>query len=223
MRCIKKYFTIWWIPIIFYIIPLVTYFTGHILGSSNAIRYSLNIFLINVIGKLISAAVQIVDRKWYFIIPQILVSAFLFYYATKFFTYGELDFFNARYKIPEDIKCEELSNREIKESELNSNDFKLEGCCGYHTYYASFKPKEKGYLYIKAYEITTNERLSEEYINDWSKVFIEDLGQKFYSGNFTIYEGIGDRYCARIELWYKPNNGKEYMVKQKNYIVEGKD
>lgn len=223
MKYIKKYFTIWWIPIVFYIIPITIYILGHIFDSTDIISYSLKIFLINVLGTIISVIVQIAMKKWYCILPQILVLAFLFFYATKFFTYGELDFFSTRYKIPEGIKCEELSHREIQESELNSNDFKLKGCCGYHTYYARFQPLEKGYLYIKAYEITTNERLSEEYIDNWSKIMIKNSNQKFYSGTFTIYEGAGDKYCARIELWFKPNSGKEYMVNQKNYIVEGKD
>lgn len=38
-----------------------------------------------------------------------------------------------------------------------------------------------------------------------------------------IYEGSwGDKYGARIELWFEPLNGsKDYKITERNYIVEG--
>lgn len=137
---------------------------------------------------------------------------------------GSIYLSTQRYRIPEDIKCEKVYQEEIPKKELGvQNDFKLNDGYGYYSFYVNFKPKEKGYLYIKAFKVTTNDLLSDEYLNDWSKSMIDDVTAKIYSGSFTINKGAGDRYCARIELWFKPNSGKEYMVNQKNYIVEGKD
>ena len=54
------------------------------------------------------------------------------------------------------------------------------------------------------------------------KESIYEPKDSIYSAEFTIYEGSwGDKYGARIELWFKPDNGKEFKVNQKNYIVEG--
>lgn len=234
MKYFKKYFTIWWIPIVSYVVPIITFIVEKSLKSNDIIDCSFYLFLINMLGNIISSIVQIVIKKWYFIFPQIFVSAFLFFYATKFFAYGEHDFFSAGTTISKNVKCEEPPFVEgkdvgsyfeaIPKKEIASNDFKVEKArrTGNYYYYVNFQPKEKGDLYIKAYDISTNEQLSEGLIN-YENVKIEDLNQKFYSGNFTIYEGVGSKYCARIELWQQLNNGKQYKVNQKNYIVEGKD
>lgn len=133
-------------------------------------------------------------------------------------------FFNSGYKVPKEVQCEEIRpSKEIKEEDLVFNDFEISGCCGRYSYHTRFQPKENGRLYIKAFEVESNDRLSEEYITEWSKAEVKDTATTLYSGSFNIYEGVGRQYCARIELWYKPDNGKESKIAQKNYIVEGKD
>ena len=230
MKYIKKYFTIWWIPIVFYIIPVLGFQIGISRKSNDIIDNSLTIFLINIVGNIASAIVHIIfaiRKKWYyvlFVIPQILISVILFFFVSMFFTYGRPDYYGADKEIPKKTGCENPLENAIKEedNELQINDFKLQGGYGHYSYYVKFKPTEKGYLYVKAYEITSNDRLSEEYLNESSKIRIENLNQKFYSGSFTIYKGnMGFKYCARIELWYKPNSKKEYKLNQKNYIIEG--
>ncbi|MBS7788309.1 hypothetical protein KIH23_13455 [Flavobacterium sp. CYK-55] len=104
------------------------------------------------------------------------------------------------------------------------NDFALASISqpGIYNYYTNYKPNQKGMFFIKAYEITSNDRLSGNRMTERSKIVVNDFGKNLYSGEFTIYEGSwGDKYGARIELWYKPQNGKEYKLIQKNYIVEG--
>ena len=93
----------------------------------------------------------------------------------------------------------------------------------YYNYYTNYQPKELGSFFIKAFEITSNDRLSEERMTNRSQILVENLNRQVYSGEFTIYEGSwGDKYGARIELWYKPANGNsEYKITQKNYIIEG--
>lgn len=85
---------------------------------------------------------------------------------------------------------------------------------------------EKGTVYLKVYEITHNDRLSEKDITTNSAVNVEnplDSIQRFgTTEDFTIYEGDwGKPYAARFEVWYKPSNGNERKLTQKNYIIEG--
>lgn len=226
MKTLKKYFTIWWIPIIAYLVPIAIYEIGNMLKNNHVISLSLNIFLINLLGNVVSSIVQIVIKKWYFTLPQILISAILIFWASIIFTYLIPDFYGANHIIPKNANCEKPAKIKILKKDLDG--FKVavdEGAQpGYYKYYVNFQSKENGYLYIKAYEITTNDPLSTELIKDRSKIMVKTLGKNFYSGTFTIYEGDGgDFYCARIEIWYKPDGGNEYKVNQKNYIVNGKE
>ena len=81
----------------------------------------------------------------------------------------------------------------------------------------------KGNFYIKAFEVTSNDHLSADRMKIKSKVNVENLESKLYSGEIMIYEGSwGDKYGARIELWFEPLNGsKDYKITERNYIVEG--
>jgi len=94
---------------------------------------------------------------------------------------------------------------------------------GIYIYYTDYQPKENGYFYIKAFEITSNDRLSADRIKERSKIIVENLEKDEYQGEFTIYEGSwGDKYGSRIELWFQPSNGKdEYKITERNFIVEG--
>jgi len=82
---------------------------------------------------------------------------------------------------------------------------------------------ESGYFYIKAFELTSNDRLSGDRMKERSKIKVKTLGKEQYEGEFTIYEGSwGDKYGSRIELWFQPSKGKnEYKITERNYIVEG--
>lgn len=224
MKHLKKYFLIWWIPIIAYLIPYFIFELGMILKKDNVVDLALGIFYLNVLGNIISAIVQIVIKKWYLLFPQMIVSAFLFFSVSMFFTFSPPDFYGADKTIPKNIKFETPVDKEITAQDLKLNDFRLAEISqpGIYNFYTNQQPKEAGYFYIRAFEITSNDRLSEERINERSKIVVGKPSETIYTGQFTIYEGSwGDKYGARIELWYKPNNDKEYKVNQKNYIVEG--
>jgi hypothetical protein len=94
---------------------------------------------------------------------------------------------------------------------------------GLYTYYVWLNPKEKGSVYLKAYEITKNNRLSEQDLTKKSHIEIDTLAMKVYQKGFTIYEGDWEKpYGARFELWFKPKGeGKEYLLSSKNYQIEG--
>ncbi|MEG0916679.1 MAG: hypothetical protein RSF68_06685 [Myroides sp.] len=221
---IKKYFTVWWIPIITYSVPVLIFIFGNILKKDEIIDLSLIVFFINILGNIISAIVQIVIKKWYFIFPQLIVTIFLFVITSVIFTLSPPDYYGVNKTIPKNIEIEIPIETEISEEDLNVNDFKIAAYSqpGIYTYYTNYQPKEKGSLFIRVFEITSNDKLSEKEILDRSKIIVNELDAKMYSGEFVIYEGSwGDKYGARIELWYQPDNGMEYKIAEKNYVVEG--
>ncbi|UFH33455.1 hypothetical protein LNP04_07035 [Chryseobacterium sp. C-71] len=224
MKFIKKYFLIWWIPIISYLVPYVIFQLGLLLKKDDIVDFSLILFYINILGNIASSIVQIVIKKWYLLFPQLIISAFLFFFVSVYLAFSPPDFYGANKTIPKNVKFETPVEKEITEKDLKLNDFRLAEISqpGIYSFYTNHQPKVAGYFFIKAFEITSNERLSEERINEQSKIVVEKPSAKIYKGGFTIYEGSwGDKYGARIELCYKPNNDKEYKVNQKNYIVEG--
>ncbi|MGE6395853.1 hypothetical protein [Chryseobacterium scophthalmum] len=224
MKYIKNYFLIWWIPIVCYLIPFVIYQIGMIIKKDSIVDFSLAIFYINILGNIISSIVQIKIKKWYFIFPQMGLTLFLLLSVSIYFTFSPPDFYGAYKTIPKNIKFEIPIERQVMEKDLKPNDFRLASLSqpGIYNFYTNHQPKESGYFYIKAFEITSNDKLSEGRITKESKATVDKLNDKIYSGEFTIYEGSwGDKYGARIELWYKLNSNKDYKVIEKNYIIEG--
>jgi hypothetical protein len=224
MNVIKEYFKVWWIPLVSYSLPIFIYIIGTFLKSDNLIDVALFIFYLNILGNIISAIIQIFIRKWYFIFPQLIISGFLFFYFLMIFTFSPPDYYGANKTIPENIKFEKPFEREITEKDLQKNDFKLAEISqpGIYNYCTNYKPKDLGTFFIKAFEITSNDRLSEARITNRSKVKVDNLNNGIYCGEFTIYEGSwGDKYGAKIELWYEPKIGKKYKIAEKKYIVEG--
>ena len=96
-------------------------------------------------------------------------------------------------------------------------------------YYATIwiNPGEPGTIYLKAFEITTNHRLSARRLQDKSNErtgWSTDLTQKFLSSTrFTIYEGDAKQfYGARFEVWFVPDSGdSERKLLEKNFRIEG--
>ncbi len=224
MKAIKKYFEVWWIPIVGYVFPYLIFVSGTILKNDNIIDIALIVFYVNILGNIISSIIQIYIKKWYFLIPQIIISAFLFFSVAVYFTFSPPDYYSANKTIPQNIKFEKPLEREITESDLKTNYFKLAEISqpGIYNYYTNYQPKELGKFFIRAYEITSNDRLSEDRMTYRSKIIIDKLDGKLHTGEFTIYEGSwGDKYGAKIELWDQSNTGKNYKIATKNYIVEG--
>jgi len=100
---------------------------------------------------------------------------------------------------------------------------------GYRGYdfYMWHKPTEKGELYIKAFELTQNVRLSERKLNNRIKNEITKLDDKYklYTGNTVIEEGtFSNFYPTRFELWFKSeSSGIEKKLTEKNYVIDGWD
>lgn len=196
-----KYFKVWWIPIVSYLIPLMIFLLGKVVKSDSIIDISLVIFFVNIIGNIISAIVQIFIRKWYFLIPQILISGFLFVFVSIIFTFSPPDYYGANKEIPKDIEIYRPMETEPTEQDFGKFDLVLSSSFqpGIYNYYTDFQPTEIRSFYIKAFEVTSNDHLSAERMKIRSKVEVENLEPKLYSGEFTIYEGSwGDKYGARI-------------------------
>lgn len=98
---------------------------------------------------------------------------------------------------------------------------------GIYSYDLNYKSSQKGELFLKAFEITKNDPLSERYLTNRSRIVIDTVLNEFilYTSKnvFTIYEGDwGEPYAARFELWFKPKNEmKAIKVLEKNYKIEG--
>lgn len=223
MKYVKKYFLVWWIPIVAYLVPYIVFNLSEVIRRDYIVDLSLFLFYINILGNIISSIVQIIIKKWYLLFPQILITVFLFFSVSIYLSFSPPDFYGAQKTIPKNIKFETPIDRELTKKDLKEKDFRLAQISqpGIYNFYTTHHPKETGYFYIKAFEITSNDRLSEDRINVRSKVPVENP-LKTYSGEFTIYEGSwGDKYGARIELWFKPKSKPEYKVTEKNYIIEG--
>ena len=143
--------------------------------------------------------------------------SFLMFYST--------DFFADDLEIPKNIKFEKPKDEIDTLTIQKENTFEIKNGSqpGIYEYYFLFNPKEKGKLYLKAFEITQNIPLSEERIKE--KTIIEitpnDSLQLFHN-EFIIYEGDwGKFYGSKISVYFKPDNKPEQKLIDKNYIVEG--
>mgnify|MGYP006278411737 CR=1 FL=1 len=224
IRHIKKYFTVWWIPIVGFFVAIGIFLLGTLFERDWIIDLSLIVLFLNIIGTIISSVVQIVIRKWYFIFPQLGVAAFLFYYTVIIFTYSPPDYYGVNKEIPENIDFSEPLDSLPSTKDFDAHDLILISYAqpGIYKYYTDYQPKEIGHFYIKAFEITTNDRLSGDRMKERSRIEINKIDSQLVEGEFTIYEGNwGDKYGSRIELWYQPSNGQEYKVEERNYIIEG--
>jgi hypothetical protein len=91
---------------------------------------------------------------------------------------------------------------------------------------AWIRPKQKGTLFLKAFEVTAEDQLSSERLREQSEVkvdlIIDSLVVFRTEKSFTIYEGDwGEPYAARFELWFKPENNKqEVRLLEKVFKIE---
>ena len=98
---------------------------------------------------------------------------------------------------------------------------------GIYNVYAFANPGEPGTVYLKAWEVSRNVRLSEDRLTAASN---ENIGwspekdeQFFYNTEVTIFEGDpGQFYAARFELWFKPDSGKpERKLAERIFRIDG--
>lgn len=85
----------------------------------------------------------------------------------------------------------------------------------------------RGWIYLKAFEITRNEPLFADRLKTETTEWLgwsDDPEEQFLSEtHFTIYEGDwGQYYGARFEVWFKPENGGgERKLLERNFKIDG--
>ncbi len=88
-------------------------------------------------------------------------------------------------------------------------------------------PREPGFVYLKAFEVTKGTPLSEKHLKADTMVRMSwspNPTDRFYEkAGFMIYEGDwGKPYAARFEVWLKPDSGKtERKLAERIYKIEG--
>ena len=86
---------------------------------------------------------------------------------------------------------------------------------------------DSGFIYLKAFEITNGDALSEENLEKNTQLSIGNVSDTIarfsLKKDFKIYEGDwGKFYAARFEVWFKPLlGGEERKLFQKNFKIEG--
>jgi hypothetical protein len=239
----EKYLGKWWIPFIFWAITFVLYNVSELFKIIFLRGFSLTLLIASLVLLLISSIYQFYKKKWLggfiSLATALGTIAFFIIIALGSFLITMIggDQWADNLKIPENIPLskpidtDQNGNRtdSILNLERKKTDFLL---------YNSFQPGlyeydiwttkiEKGKVYLKAYEITQNYRLSETALSENTSIEIynpSDTIMKFGTkARFTIYEGDwGKPYAARFEVWFKPdNNAQERKLFERNYIIEG--
>ena len=243
-KIITYCFDKWWIPLIFTFCSGVFFILSHIQDSAILENTSFYILLIAWILLLISTIYQLVNKKW---IQGVITGVCFFGVLGAFIVYAiimflieqtEPDRFTEGLYIPADIKIEEPVDLPFADSRRPDSILAIKKTQTDFIIYNSFQPglyeydiwlkkTEQGKIYLKAYEITRNYKLSADRLKERSTVTVynpTDSIARFGTKNtFTIYEGDwGEPYAARFEVWFVPDNAnEERKLLEKNFIIEG--
>lgn len=203
---------------------------------------------------LATLVIAIVKKRYFTAIGVVVMGVFIFLYSAWTMVIvglgeGSGDNFGKRHPIPEGMEyyitkiTPEYGNTSaqayldslVVERGIVVVDY---GQPGQYRYMANVPAiPEKGKIYLKLYEATTNLPLS-EYIKYNTTIEVEasdtaviyamksDGKHSMETKNtqyFTVQEGSwGDYYAARVELWYQPKSGgEEQLLHSVIYQIEG--
>jgi hypothetical protein len=163
-----------------------------------------------------------------------ILAIIIFGFFSFFLMFYPNDFFANNLEIPKNIKFEKpleiIYEKDKPKINVTKEDVILYDYFqpGIYKYDIFLNGIEKGSVYLKIFEITNNELLSEKEIKEKGQIEVENHTDKLkrfeLKGDFKIYEGDwGDFYGSRIEVWFKPQNinKPERKLLTKNYIVQG--
>lgn len=233
----------WWPTALFTLLMLSILFYASLHELSSLANVSFTLVKVSFVLLLTTLIYQIYRRKlWGSIFASLsligCVGIFLLIFAVLIFIDQEKpDTFTEGLTIPDNVQYDNLievdfdGNRpdSIEGKTFNENHFQL---------YRSFQPGlfeydiwvgeiEPGIVYIKAFEITGNTRLSASSVKERSAIQIENTTESHKrfrtKRHFTIYEGDWYHpYAARFEVWFQPGDGTaERKLLEKNYVIEG--
>ncbi|MBB4080846.1 hypothetical protein GGR28_003485 [Lewinella aquimaris] len=157
----------------------------------------------------------------------------LFWGSNSYYEGQDSKLYNIDFSEDEDYQkpTEYLSNKEIdslKTIKVESAKIEIIGT-GYSGYdfYMWHKPTEKGEIYIKAFEVTENRRLSEWKLTNRTRNIVTGPSEDFklFTGNTVVDEGTFEKYYpARFELWFKSSDDEtEKKLTEKSYFIDGWD
>ncbi|MGB3799059.1 MAG: hypothetical protein WA952_04545 [Lewinella sp.] len=222
---IHTYISVWWVPLLVYAGALVIFALGRVVRRDWVIDVSLTLFLLNLLGMIAVYIFHLSKGRWHFSLAKFCSTVVLFFVIAFVMTFDPPDYYGANKHIPSDVPFAEPIDRPPSERDFIDYDLVLGSYLqpGIYTYFSDFQPEEPGSLYIKAFEITSSDRLSAERIKLRSRIDVDTKARQVWQGEFTIYGGSwGDKYGSRIELWFEPRSGKgSFKFTDRNYIVEG--
>ena len=218
--------------------------------------FGVYIFILFALVLLILATlvIAIVKKRYFTAIGVVVMGVFIFLYSAWTMIIvglgeGSGDNFGKRHPIPEGMEyyttkitpkygntsAQAYLDSLVVERGIVVVDY---GQPGQYRYMANVPAiPEKGKIYLKLYEATTNLPLS-EYIKYNTTIEVEasdtaiiyamksDGKHSVETKNtqyFTVQEGSwGDYYAARVELWYQPESGgEEQLLHSVTYQIEG--
>lgn len=133
-----------------------------------------------------------------------------------------------------DIEISKQSNYNYPESKFPFNDSILSytnlvlytHSLGIYDFRFCSSFNTSGEIYLKAYEVTKNIRLTSDRLKTKSKIKVkknQNLSCYMPEKNIIIYEGNGEcKYVARFEVWFR-KDGKvgDRKIFEKNYLITG--
>ncbi|WP_196887499.1 hypothetical protein [Aureivirga sp. CE67] len=242
-KIIKAYKEKWFVPVLFAafcgIIGTITIFI------QNEIIFYISLYLpfLAILASGITGIIRIFMKNYKAGILQIISTGMLglvglFIILGIIFRLHPYDFYADSLKIPDNIEINIPKGQTFGFSDENKpepiripkdKDFELYNASqpGLYNYEIWLSKIDSGKIYLKAYEITKNDGLSEGMLRMKSELIIghsnDSLIKYETNDSFTIYEGDwGKPYAARFEVWYKANNSNEDIkLLEKNYKIEG--
>lgn len=209
------------------------YFDSIIIEFIVLLGISISIFFL-----IIQIVRNMIIRKWkFFFANLVILFSFVFFlicYSVSMFFVLESrpDRFADNLIIPDNIILNiplDISKVEREKNEKYKCDFEIyeSGQPGLYEYDLWISKIGKGEVYLKAYEVTKNYRLSKKRLEDASRIYVfnstDSIVRFWKTTHFTIYEGdFGKPYAVRFELWYRQESRKkEQKLLEKIYKIEG--
>jgi hypothetical protein len=240
---LKSFFNTAWMPLTFFVAVALLHVLVNFSSLWTLQTISFYLLVVGWIVLLISAIYHLTKRKWIngllmIIILIAAIPAYVYYYVVTIWTGQSLpDTFADDLKIPIGISIHELTSIDFEGNQSDSMRNSLRNTAGFEVYgsyqpglfeYDFWTPRiDSGTIYLKAFEVTKNYRLSAERLSQTSAVIVyngADSIVRFSSrGTMTIYEGDwGKPYAARFEVWFKANNDQQdRKLMEKIYKIEG--
>jgi hypothetical protein len=220
------------------IIGFAITFFGLQIPNEIAFNISLGIFYASFLFSLVFAIIRLFKKDYLKgtlqLVGTLIIGGVSFLFLSILLFLYPFDFFADNLSVPKNVEFQKpiplYQNDTVKTEEVNNADFILyDGIQpGIYKYDIYLNQIEKGKVYLKVYEITQNQILSEEDIQNRSSINVynsaPELKRFKLKDDFTVYEGNWDQfYGSRIEVWFKPNSlsRPERKLMTKNYIIQG--